>query len=85
MENSHHLVMKVKHVNHEQTIQFEHKKMQYENTNAQAIHECLIANREADIHLEEAKVQAATKAFKMKQVEAEVLQLKLMMKGILPP
>ena len=69
MEKSYHLAMKFKHVDHQWTIQFKCKKMQYENTNAQAIHEHLIANREVDICLKEAKAQAATEALKVKQAE----------------
>ena len=45
-----------------------------------------MANREADIHLEKTKAQAAAaEAFQVKQAKAEVLWLELMMKGMLSP
>ncbi|KAI9458048.1 hypothetical protein HD554DRAFT_2331143 [Boletus coccyginus] len=49
-----------------------------------AIHTQAMENKEAEIRLEEAKARAAIETMKVKQAEAEVLRLSLMMKGIMP-
>ena len=76
--------MKIKQIDNEQNLQFQWDKMQYENMNAQAIHDWVMENKEVEIHLEDARACAATEAMKAKQVEAEVLGLSLMIKGIMP-
>ncbi|KAF8833820.1 hypothetical protein BDN67DRAFT_1017145 [Paxillus ammoniavirescens] len=82
MERNHRLATKLNHVNREHDRQLQRDRMNLEYTNSQAAHDRELQKKEADIRLEEAKMQSVEQCAKEHLAKAEMLRLQLRLKGV---